>query len=1291
VVVALLSGGGWLMARPILAASPTPGTVIQNQATGSFVDSSDSNPNTNTKSIESNIVQVTVAEVAALSVAATGSSGTPSAGNSVYFDFTIRNDGNDSTQFTIPGTATLVGGTLNDIQIISYDPDGAGPAAAVPVNKTVASGGVDTGAATAIGLPGGAILPLGTVLVRVGVTVTGAAGTTVSAQLSVTTKDNPDSTGSNNIPATEASGVPLGGEKTANATNSTTIANSVLDYGDAPNSYGTLLASDGARHAITGLYLGAGVSADTDGQPNATASADTNDDGITFSPTLGSNYSTLIQAGVSNQVTVISSGVGFVNAWVDYNQNGVFETTERILTNQAVVAGTNPLTFTPPDTVLHGSTVARFRLSPNLVDSPSPTGSITGGEVEDSQVNVAAPVPDGDACSTTGLLNGSFEVPVQDANSFIIQSENNIPGWNTTATDKQIKTWSTGFNGVPSFAGNQFAELNANEVAALYQDIATVPGATITYQFAHRARSADGSVVVDVGSIQAGSPGTLATLRTIGTDSTDWIVYRGTYVVPAGQYITRFQFNSISSGAGSNSFGNFLDAVQFSTSTCVTPISPPTIDLDGNNSAAPGNDYLNTFTVGGVAVAAADTDVVITDEKTNITRAIFTLTNTPDGANESLTVDPTAGGTVTGVSIDSAYDATVGTSTTGRLTLKGSATLADYQKVIATLKYSNTKVSPTLSDRIINVQVVDSDKAIGNTATSTIKLVSGLTVSGTVFSDADADIVINGSDAGTNAGSTTLTIYALDSSGKVLDKAAVAANGIYTLTSVPANRNIKLRLSNDNTFAIGATPPTAPTIPSIPSGWFFTGENLNGTIDPVIATLGDISLSTTTLNLTNENFGIRQSYTIAADPAPATCTPDFRTALNTGIDASGVALSVGSNDLNWTAEWIAGPASGIYTPYATPRPVGVMPAVVTGNLAPGAWINDLANAKWISYPFRIAPNSTGNHNDANLNGSSNQQTDTVRIKYTATVTLPSNANTISVSVPVGVSVDNQFVSAKVNGVENIVPPTPDAYTEDYHSLQSFNLSQGWVAGVNTIEIVTDSGPPLTGFFLGVNAATTQVCDGNSPNVLLVKRITGVDGSPNNGSISLGTYDPETDTNSSSYAYDKNIIQSGLTPPSSDKWPNTTGAANSTFLLGARNGGTASTGAEIEYTIYFLSAGSESAKNVTICDRIPRYQTFIPDAFNSLTTAPNTAPTAPIGDRGIAVSQGNVIYGYTNIGDGDAARYYPPGSTLPSACTQPALVEDNGTIVVNLGDVPNATSPGVPAESYGFFRFRAKVK
>jgi uncharacterized repeat protein (TIGR01451 family) len=740
VLLGLIAGGSPLELLPVFAAPTAPNVTIDNQATGTFADLDDTS--TGTQSVVSNTVSVTVAEVAGITIVSNNS---PSAvvGGVADFDFKIKNIGNDPTKFFLPSTlsaSTIVGGTQSGVlQIIGYVPAGSTTVAtlASPIDVTTAGdtdsfGGGTLGGNTTLGsIPADAAI-----IVRVKVTVTTLVGSPVSVVLG-----NTPVVGDSNIPYTagtndvytvdhpvgstasgEAAGTPINGEREASATQSVNAVLTGSDYGDAPDTYKTLAASGGPSHTLSSLYLGAGVTAEGDGQPNATATGDSNDDGVTFSPIYGANYSTLVQAGINNQVTVVSSGAGYVNAWLDYNENGVFDAGEQILTNQPVVAGNNTLNFTVANTVLHGATFARFRLSPTSITTPSPIGAITGGEVEDYQVYVANAIPDGANCATTGLINGSFETPTQGAASSIQKLETIIPGWNTNASDGLIEIWSSNFLSVPSYAGNQFAEINATQVAALFQDIATVPGSTLTYQFAHRARSNDGSVVVDSTRVQAGTPGATTQLGVYSTDSTDWVLYRGTYVVPAGQYITRFEFNSIAAGSGFPSVGNFIDAVQFSTDTCITPISPPTIDLDGNNSTATGNNYQNTFTMGGAPVAAADTDVAITDDKTNITRATIQLTNPLDGATESLTLD-TALATSLGISVDVAYNSTAGTSTTGRLTLKGSATLAKYQQVLATLKYGNTKASPTMTPRTINVQVIDSDKMISNTAVATIKII----------------------------------------------------------------------------------------------------------------------------------------------------------------------------------------------------------------------------------------------------------------------------------------------------------------------------------------------------------------------------------------------------------------------------------------------------------------------------------------------------------------------------------------------------------------------------------------
>ena len=48
--------------------------------------------------------------------------------------------------------------------------------------------------------------------------------------------------------------------------------------------------------------------------------------------------------------------------------------------------------------------------------------------------------------------------------SYSFFAEDSVPGWFTNDSTGLIEIWSTGFNGVPSYAGNQFAELNATRL-----------------------------------------------------------------------------------------------------------------------------------------------------------------------------------------------------------------------------------------------------------------------------------------------------------------------------------------------------------------------------------------------------------------------------------------------------------------------------------------------------------------------------------------------------------------------------------------------------------------------------------------------------------------------------------------------------------------------------------------------------------------------------------------------------------------------------------------------------------
>jgi uncharacterized repeat protein (TIGR01451 family) len=418
------------------------------------------------------------------------------------------------------------------------------------------------------------------------------------------------------------------------------LANPVLaaamDYGDAPTS---LIAIDGdltntyasASHQIgNDTYLGATVDAEASNQPTVNADGDdtngtpNDEDGVTF-PIVGSTR--ILTAGESNTLTIKASKTGYLNAWIDWNQNGNWsDVGEQIATDLNLSSGNNTLMVTVPLTAPHGVTYTRFRFS--STSGLGPTGdTINDGEVEDYKVNIA--LPQILSCNV-GLLNGGFENPdvplsgigtpplLQNFGGGIVASykENDFPAWGTIPNDpgsndgwfdlrNALEVWKRNQVYIPStqpFEGNQFVEINANVPGRLYQDFTLPPGAEVRWQVAHRGRSGDDTMAVYLGTpdneIQQGSTHT--------TPSTEWRVYSGVYTVPGGQDITRFALKSISSADGSLGAGNFVDDVRL-TANCPPMVKgyksvKLTTDVNSNGLINPGDTltyslyYTNTGT-----------------------------------------------------------------------------------------------------------------------------------------------------------------------------------------------------------------------------------------------------------------------------------------------------------------------------------------------------------------------------------------------------------------------------------------------------------------------------------------------------------------------------------------------------------------------------------------------------------------------------------------------------------------------------------------------------------------------
>ncbi len=188
-----------------------------------------------------------------------------------------------------------------------------------------------------------------------------------------------------------------------------------LDFGDAPATYSTLRADGGARHRIyddAGFLaprLGQYVDPEADGQPHSSALGDDYDiypqddeDGIWWDR---------VAPGYDANFNVAVTGSGYLSAWIDFNQDGVWADyldsdgnliVEKIIDRQYVDdVNPNPLV---PDTIISVpisaeldamATFARFRFSsdPAGVVDPTTPGDldpedVPDGEVEDYRIQV---------------------------------------------------------------------------------------------------------------------------------------------------------------------------------------------------------------------------------------------------------------------------------------------------------------------------------------------------------------------------------------------------------------------------------------------------------------------------------------------------------------------------------------------------------------------------------------------------------------------------------------------------------------------------------------------------------------------------------------------------------------------------------------------------------------------------------------------------------------------------------------------------------------------------------------
>ncbi len=226
------------------------------------------------------------------------------------------------------------------------------------------------------------------------------------------------------------------------------------------------------------------------------------------------------------------------------------------------------------------------------------------------------------------LVNGGFEIPPlvpgpTPGNPFVQINQSFVTGWQTTATDSLIELWESGYTrtdggvtrtynastGSGLLDGqSQFAELNATQETALFQDVTFATVGSVDYFYLQRGRLGDLPGQVDtlrLTILYAGADGIFSSVfnnatgsyTTVGDDTIaftttssanfagGWTVNQGNDVftsVAGGNY--RFAYGSVAAFSGNGgdglTFGNFIDNAAFGFDIASVP-EPSTYGLLG--------------------------------------------------------------------------------------------------------------------------------------------------------------------------------------------------------------------------------------------------------------------------------------------------------------------------------------------------------------------------------------------------------------------------------------------------------------------------------------------------------------------------------------------------------------------------------------------------------------------------------------------------------------------------------------------------------------------------------------
>ncbi len=716
----------------------------------------------------------------------------------------------------------------------------------------------------------------------------------------------------------------------------------------------------------------------------------------------------------------------------------------------------------------------------------------------------------------------------------------------------------------------------------------------------------------------------------------------------------------------------------------------------------------------GVTTFAADLEVNKTVSSLNpvvgqnITYTVTVTNKGPDNTT-GVVVKDVLPSQVTHVSNDSggSYTLANGNWNVGNLNVGESKTLNITVTVNNTGTFNNT-AEVTASDLIdLDSKVNNNNGTEDDQASVSVTASAGINISGTLYQDTNGNDTLT---SGEPTLPTNITVKLLDSTGTTtIATTTTNASGQYTFTGI-TNGNYQVQVdTTDTDIPTGLTLGTPNNLTVNVSGSPITNQNFGfdiatgfcnlggGTNDPTIQPYISTEAGNTSVagsipsNLRSLTDQLDDTWrTAAGGSTTGTVEPWF------GVNsAPGSATNFTYKEPNSNTA-IATTVESVQVPFTTATTCNGGNAAGSGfALAFGNSLQDSSPRPASLYNTADEPgfwNHTG--------GSSDSKRNAVRFTFAQPVKSfgawfgDLETRTQSGGAPAYL----RLLDASGNRIGQDIAITPQTLdngttaTPNPQPLDQTNCSTGatpqlgcgnqtsrWVGFVDTnasarikqvLVIVGDDDDTGNGdterlSFIGSNLIPVS----SNPNILLVKRITAINGVPFNQFID----DPNS------------------TDDNDPKWPT---PAN-TYLRGVIDGGVVKPGDELEYTIYFLSRGDGAATNVSVCDLVPSNTTFLPTAFNGLTPTDGSLAGANLGVA-LALDSANLPsnpnFYLSNVADTDRGQFFAAGTTPPISCSG---TNNNGALVVNLvkkpDSLPRATAPGTPTNSYGFIRFRAVVK